>query len=169
MTTSASPLSGKTYIVEHLDPELGPWSTLEYLSIARETTGDISSISSNTGTSGISAHDLEYQKQLSRMEQDNTLGLSKDQRAAHGWSSLLPSQFHLTSMPESLQANLPEELEAARKQNILQVTGESVEKIYEDPELKAKVCLLDPAAKQELNPEDGRTFDVFLFGGILGT
>lgn len=27
----------KTYIVEHLDPELGPWSELEYITIARET------------------------------------------------------------------------------------------------------------------------------------
>ena len=27
----------KTYIVEHLDPELGPWSELEYIAIARET------------------------------------------------------------------------------------------------------------------------------------
>ncbi|KAI0164481.1 DUF431-domain-containing protein [Hypoxylon sp. FL1284] len=27
----------KTYIVEHLDPELGPWSELEYGAIARET------------------------------------------------------------------------------------------------------------------------------------
>lgn len=26
-----------TYIVEHLDPELGPWSTLEYRSIAQES------------------------------------------------------------------------------------------------------------------------------------
>ncbi|KAL8418583.1 hypothetical protein RB594_001979 [Gaeumannomyces avenae] len=31
----ASP--AKTYIVEHLDPELGPWSELEYLAIAEET------------------------------------------------------------------------------------------------------------------------------------
>jgi ribosome biogenesis SPOUT family RNA methylase Rps3 len=29
--------TGKTYIVEHLDEELGPWSQLEYLAIARET------------------------------------------------------------------------------------------------------------------------------------
>ncbi|TEA20554.1 Protein arginine N-methyltransferase SFM1 [Colletotrichum sidae] len=29
--------SGKTYIVEHLDPELGPWSELEYIAIAKET------------------------------------------------------------------------------------------------------------------------------------
>jgi ribosome biogenesis SPOUT family RNA methylase Rps3 len=28
---------GKTYIVEHLDPELGPWSELEYQAIAEET------------------------------------------------------------------------------------------------------------------------------------
>jgi hypothetical protein len=28
---------GKTYIVEHLDPELGPWSELEYMAIAQET------------------------------------------------------------------------------------------------------------------------------------
>lgn len=27
----------KTYIVEHLDEELGPWSELEYLAIARES------------------------------------------------------------------------------------------------------------------------------------
>jgi len=28
---------GKTYIVEHLDEELGPWSELEYLAIATES------------------------------------------------------------------------------------------------------------------------------------
>jgi len=28
---------GKTYIVEHLDEELGPWSELEYIAIAEET------------------------------------------------------------------------------------------------------------------------------------
>jgi len=27
----------KTYVVEHLDPELGPWSSLEYQAIAMET------------------------------------------------------------------------------------------------------------------------------------
>ncbi|KAI1439103.1 DUF431-domain-containing protein [Xylaria sp. CBS 124048] len=30
-------MSPKTYVVEHLDPELGPWSELEYIAIARET------------------------------------------------------------------------------------------------------------------------------------
>lgn len=29
--------TGKTYIVEHLDDELGPWSKLEYMTIARES------------------------------------------------------------------------------------------------------------------------------------
>jgi ribosome biogenesis SPOUT family RNA methylase Rps3 len=33
---------------------------------------------------------------------------------------------------------------------------------------KARVCLLDPAAAKDLSPADGDTFDVFLFGGILG-
>ncbi|MCJ1418913.1 hypothetical protein MMC32_005264 [Xylographa parallela] len=29
--------TAKTYVVEHLDPELGPWSSLEYQAIATET------------------------------------------------------------------------------------------------------------------------------------
>ena len=29
--------SGKTYVVEHLDDELGPWSELEYITIAKES------------------------------------------------------------------------------------------------------------------------------------
>lgn len=32
-----------------------------------------------------------------------------------------------------------------------------------------RVCLLDPAAKEELVPEDGEKFDYFVFGGILGS
>ncbi|KAG9237547.1 SAM-dependent RNA methyltransferase [Amylocarpus encephaloides] len=30
-------MAGKTYVVEHLDDELGPWSELEYLTIAKES------------------------------------------------------------------------------------------------------------------------------------
>lgn len=41
-----------------------------------------------------------------------------------------------------------------------------MEEIY--GEEKGRVCLLDPAAKEELRPSDGEVFDVFLFGGILG-
>ena len=39
MAAVTSQTRTKTYIVEHLDPELGPWSTLEYLAIARESLG----------------------------------------------------------------------------------------------------------------------------------
>jgi ribosome biogenesis SPOUT family RNA methylase Rps3 len=41
-----------------------------------------------------------------------------------------------------------------------------VEELYADN--KSRVCLLDPAAAQELSPGDDEKFDVFLFGGILG-
>jgi ribosome biogenesis SPOUT family RNA methylase Rps3 len=30
-------MAGKTYIVEHLDDELGPWSELEYVTVAKES------------------------------------------------------------------------------------------------------------------------------------
>ncbi|KAI0472655.1 SAM-dependent RNA methyltransferase [Xylariaceae sp. FL0804] len=42
----------KTYVVEHLDPELGPWSALEYVSIARETHSGSSSSSGSSSGSG---------------------------------------------------------------------------------------------------------------------
>ena len=103
----------KTYIVEHLDPELGPWSTLEYLAIAEE--------SKNEGAS-----------------------------------------FCLSSVPRSLL--LPKELQEVPG---LLVEHQSVEDIYDGK--KDRVCLLDPAAKTELCADDGDNFDVFLFGGILGT
>ncbi|KAI9801373.1 MAG: hypothetical protein M1825_003352 [Sarcosagium campestre] len=104
--------ASKLFIVEHLDPELGPWSTLEYLAIARES------------------HDAGV-------------------------------RFCLSSLPESLQVttelqNLPD----------FAVERRSVETIYSED--KSRVCLLDPGATVELSVEDGDTFDVFLFGGILG-
>ena len=104
--------SSKTYIVEHLDPELGPWSTLEYEAIAHES-------------------------------------------AAAG------SKFILSSVPESLK--LPAALQGLSS---LRVDHRGVEEIYCDD--KSRVCLLDPAAKEELSPHDAETFDAFLFGGILG-
>ena len=112
-----------TFIVEHLDPELGPWSALEYASIATESRA------SNT-------------------------------------------RFMLTSVPETLQ--LPENLKAlvegegqGEGAKAMQVENRSVEEIFAHK--KDKVCLLDPSAEVELRPEDGRVFEVFLFGGILGT
>jgi ribosome biogenesis SPOUT family RNA methylase Rps3 len=106
-------MTGKTYIVEHLDPELGPWSTLEYHAIATET-------------------------------------------AQAG------SKFCLSSVPKSLE--LPQKLMNTPS---LSIEHRSVEEIYRDQ--KDRICLLDPAAKLELSPDDAAHFDVFLFGGILGT
>jgi len=104
--------TAKTFIVEHLDPELEQWSALEYRCIAEE-------------------------------------------------SEASGSSFYLTSVPKELV--LPALL---RETTSLHVEHRSVEEIYAAS--KDRVCLLDPAAKQELSPEDGSTFDVFLFGGILG-
>lgn len=101
-----------TFVVEHLDPELGPWSTLEYACIARESH-------------------------------------------ARG------ARFLLSSVPAELQ--MPADLAATKG---LEVEQRSVEDIFADR--KDKVCLLDPSAQVELSPEDGNTFEVFLFGGILG-
>lgn len=100
------------FVVEHLDPELGPWSALEYACIARE-------------------------------------------------SHASGARFLLSSVPAELQ--MPAELAATKG---LEVEQRSVEEIFADR--KHKVCLLDPAAQVELSPEDGDTFEVFLFGGILG-
>jgi len=105
-------MAPKTYIVEHLDEELGPWSQLEYVTIAQE-------------------------------------------------SHQAGARFCLSSVPASLE--IPEVLKAVPG---FTADGNSVETIYADD--KSKVCLLDPSATKELSPEDGETFDVFLFGGILG-
>ena len=102
----------KTYIVEHLDEELGPWSELEYIAIAKE-------------------------------------------------SQEIGSEFHLTSLPQGFK--VPKTLAAIPA---FKAENRGVEEIYAAD--KSRVCLLDPAAKKDLSPEDGETFDVFLFGGILG-
>lgn len=110
--TVAMAATKKTYIVEHLDEELGPWSELEYLAIAKE-------------------------------------------------SQEIGSEFHLTSLPQGFK--VPEALAAVPA---FKAENRGVEEIYAAD--KSRVCLLDPAAKKDLSPEDGETFDVFLFGGILG-
>lgn len=105
-------MARKTYIVEHLDEELGPWSELEYITIAKE-------------------------------------------------SHAAGAKFCLSSVPSTLV------LPAALKQVPGFTADErSVETLYAED--KTRVCLLDPSAMEELNPEDGDLFDVFLFGGILG-
>lgn len=107
-----NPPSGKTFVVEHLDPELEEWSSLEYFAIASECRA--------TG-----------------------------------------AKFLLSSVPESLK--LPANLQHAEG---LTVEKRGIEEVYASQ--KDKVCLLDPAASKDLSPEDGDTFDIFLFGGILG-
>jgi hypothetical protein len=101
-----------SFVVEHLDPELGPWSALEYKTIAQES------------------HDAGC-------------------------------AFILSSVPESLLSS-----GELRGISHAQVQNRGVEAIFADK--KSKVCLLDPAAKQELSPEDANIFEVYLFGGILG-
>lgn len=106
--------SSKTYVVEHLDPELGAWSELEYITIAKETH--------NRG-----------------------------------------GTFVLSSLP--FQLALPRNLSTEPG---FKAEDRAVEEIYPEGNGKERVCLLDPAAEKDLSPDDGRDFDVFLFGGILG-
>lgn len=100
-----------TYVVEHLDPELGPWSAFEYKAIATE-------------------------------------------------SAMARVRFIVSSLQRTLE--LPAELRGVPGLNF---DNRSVEEIFSERE---RVCLLDPAAKEELRPSDGDEFEVFLFGGILG-
>ena len=109
---NVSEVEKKTYMVEHLDPELGPWSALEYRSIALE-------------------------------------------------SKLAGAAFCLTSVPKDMV--VPDLL---RETDGFNLDHRGVEEICKGS--KERVCLLDPAAVEELSPEDGFRFDVFLFGGILG-
>ena len=104
--------SGKTYVIEHLDPELEEWSQLEYSAIASE------------------CHEAG-------------------------------ARFLLSSVPSALE--LPEQLLQTQG---LTVEARSVEELF--PPQTTRVCLLDPAASQDLCPEDESEFDVLLFGGILG-
>ena len=104
--------SGKTFIVEHLDPELGPWSELEYIAIAKE-------------------------------------------------SQAAGSKFILSSLPEGFK--VPDGVKGIEA---FSAENRGVEELYAAH--KSRVCLLDPAASKDLGPDDGETFDAFLFGGILG-
>ncbi|KAF3917818.1 hypothetical protein ABW20_dc0104842 [Dactylellina cionopaga] len=71
--------------------------------------------------------------------------------------------FHLTSLPEELYNNLPDEL---KKHENLNATMDEVIALAG---LKAEdVCLLDPRAEKDMAPEDGDRFGWFVFGGILG-
>lgn len=76
----------------------------------------------------------------------------------------------LTSLPEGTNdSDIPELL---RKMG-LKWTTKSLSDIPEafpswEPLQNGRVCLLDPRAELDLQPEDSKQFDYFVFGGILG-
>lgn len=73
--------------------------------------------------------------------------------------------FYLSGVPDEI-TELPEPL----KEKSLRWTKKDVTNFQEVVPTfdKSRVCLLDPAATEELKPEDSDKFDFFLFGGILG-
>ncbi|KAI5867116.1 DUF431-domain-containing protein [Durotheca rogersii] len=124
----------RTYVVEHLDPELGAWSELEYAAIARETT-------SRGGTFILSslAPTLRVPPSLERVP-----GFRAERRSA-------------------------EELFSAGGGGKAEGEGGAAGGAGEERVIsRERVCLLDPQAQKDLDPDDKRLFDVFLFGGILG-
>lgn len=75
---------------------------------------------------------------------------------ANGWSFVLSG---LSSPAETKQQlGLP----------ATSLTQQGVESLFPTAEERQQVCLLDPRGSQDLAPEDGEKFKVFLFGGILG-
>lgn len=100
-----------------LEPEMGEWSQLEYVTISTECA--------RTG-----------------------------------------GKLYLTSLPTTLSKNLPPKLHEHAASGRLIATSTEVSQL---PEINSeRVCLLDPAAKMDLKPEDGELFDAYVFGGILG-
>jgi ribosome biogenesis SPOUT family RNA methylase Rps3 len=93
-------------------------------------------------------------------------------RYAHMLNLIGPSsQLHFTSLSSSSIPPLQKYLEDTTP------SSSSKAHLHTDPILtlveklgstSARVCLLDPRAPKELAPEDGETFDIFLYGGILG-
>ena len=71
------------------------------------------------------------------------------------------ANFFLSSIPHNFQ--LPTRLNS---HEAVQVEERNAEDIFAAH--KERICLLDPAANEELSPQDGDIFSIFLFGGILG-
>lgn len=71
----------------------------------------------------------------------------------------------LTSLPESTtEQDIPPQL---RDLGLIWTTEECI--AIDGGLPKSRVCLLDPAAEQDLAPLDKQSFDYFVFGGILGS
>lgn len=76
-----------------------------------------------------------------------------------------PENLILTSLPaHTTEKDIPQRLLALG----LQWTTKECATIDGGVDSK-RVCLLDPAADQDLVPEDSSKFDYFVFGGILGS
>lgn len=75
----------------------------------------------------------------------------------------LGQELWLTSIKEGLE--IPAALRGIAN---LKWTREDVKSYLPPDTIAERVCLLDPAADQELVPSDSEKFDYFLFGGILG-
>lgn len=103
-----------TFVVEHLDPELGPWSALEYKTIAKESRES-------------------------------------------------SCRFILSSVPQALLET--QDLKDLQESGV-EARSDSIETYFANK--KERICLLDPGATQELQVADADSFEVFLFGGILG-
>jgi ribosome biogenesis SPOUT family RNA methylase Rps3 len=88
----------------------------------------------------------------------------------HEWCLL--EYYHMTTFihPCNLYfTNLSMTAEASFKNSeILKETNFLTEKIINMNVPMDKICLLDPASSQVLEPKDGDAFEYFLFGGILG-
>ncbi|SAM04234.1 hypothetical protein [Absidia glauca] len=78
----------------------------------------------------------------------------------HMLSNVGPDHLWFSCLSETCKKNMPQDLAQAHchSEDVLHLPDV-------DPKL---VCLLDPSAQSELAPEDGDTFQYFLFGGILG-
>lgn len=71
----------------------------------------------------------------------------------------------LTSLPESTtEADIPQQL---KDLGLIWTTDECV--TIDGGLKKDSVCLLDPAAEEDLFPQDSQKFEYFVFGGILGS
>ncbi|KAJ3291330.1 hypothetical protein HK104_006177 [Borealophlyctis nickersoniae] len=72
-----------------------------------------------------------------------------------------PSRLYLSHVDPTLLSRLPARI--GPDSGIISTSKPVLELVEKD-----KVILLDPAATEELKPEDGEKFEWLLFGGILG-
>jgi Predicted SAM-dependent RNA methyltransferase len=128
-----------TFIVEHLDPELGPWSTLEYQTIARECR--------ESGNAFILSSVPDALMESGGLEGVVGEGMGVERK---GVEELFPLKGR--------------GVEGGGRWIGKGIDGGDGARMGKE----GKICLLDPQAERELSPGDGEVFRGFLFGGILG-